>query len=147
MRTVGLLGNTKDRSLIFVTSKPEMVERLKEDRVIFIWKKVARWRLVVGRYLPPRGKNLELEMRLIHDRYSTVNQLKVKKEIEQLHGISSSLEKEQVFDLQLDLFSFSCCFYIYLWYLVTLGMSLKFYSIELRFYSCGSNVFYSNSLK
>lgn len=99
MRTVGLLGNTKDRSLIFVTSKPEMVERLKEDRVIFIWKKVARWGLVVGCYLPPRGKNLELEMRLIHDRYSTVNQLKVKKEIEQLHGVSSSLEKEQVFDL------------------------------------------------
>lgn len=41
MRTVGLLGNTKGRSLIFVISEPGMVERLKEDRVVFMWKKVG----------------------------------------------------------------------------------------------------------
>lgn len=37
MSMVGLLGNTEDRTLIFVISEPENVEGLKEDRVGFMW--------------------------------------------------------------------------------------------------------------
>lgn len=83
MRTVGLLGNTKDRSLIFVISEPEMLERLKKDRVVFMWKNVEGFFFfsVVGCYLSPRGKNLKLKKRLIRGRSSTVNQFKLKKKL------------------------------------------------------------------
>lgn len=97
MRTVGLLRNTKGRSLIFVISEPGMVERLKEDRVVFTWKKVGIFFfLLVGCCLSPRGNNLKLEMRLICGRSSTVNQLQIKEEIKQLNRIILQLGKRNV---------------------------------------------------
>lgn len=98
MRTVGLLGNTKDRSLIFVISEAEMVGRLKEDRVVFMWKKMGVI-LVVGCYLSARGKNLNLEMRLIHGRSSSVIHFKFKKNLNSQMELLSSFEKAQVFGL------------------------------------------------
>lgn len=97
MRTVGLLRNTKGRSLIFVISEPGMVERLKEDRVVFTWKKSGDFFfLLVGCCLSPRGNNLKLEMRLICGRSSTVNQLQIKEEIKQLNRIILQLGKRNV---------------------------------------------------
>lgn len=100
MRTVGLLRNTKGRSLIFVISEPGMVERLKEERVVFTWKKVEKggdfFFLLVGCCLSPRGNNLKLEMRLICGRSSTVNQLQIKEEIKQLNRIILQLGKRNV---------------------------------------------------
>lgn len=60
----------------------------------------------------------------------------------------SSLEKEQVFDLWLELFSFNFCFYIYLIIVFDDFRDVsEFYCIKLLFYSCDNNIFLISSLK
>lgn len=55
--------------------------------------------MVMGCYLPPRGKSLKLEMRLICGISSTINQLQIKKKIKQLNGVIVQLGKRPSVDL------------------------------------------------
>lgn len=55
---------------------------------------VKRWASFFGKgVLPPRGKSLKLEMRLICGISSTVNQLQIEKKIKQLNGVIVQLGK------------------------------------------------------